>query len=81
MKKVFFLEITAIEMFFKMYGLDLYYGSASSCTIGQLFWPRSHTDADAFYSLLPVVDTGAGIRGGDFAFPEVAESSFSVGIS
>ena len=71
MKKVFYLEITAIEMFFKMYGLDLYYGSASSCTIGQLFWPRSHTDADAFYSLLPVVDTGAGIRGGDFAFPEV----------
>ena len=39
--------------------------------MGQLFWPRSHTDADAFYSILPVVDTGKGILGGDFAFPEV----------
>ena len=36
-----------------------------------MFWPRSHTDADAFYSILPVVDTGKGIQGGDFAFAEV----------
>lgn len=71
MKQVFYLEIRAVELFFKSNGLDLYYGSASSCTIGQLFWPRSHVDKDAFYSILPVVDTGAGIRGGDFAFAEV----------
>ena len=37
-------------------------------TVGELFWPLSHTDNDYWLTVLVCVDIGAGpVRGGDWA--------------
>lgn len=38
-------------------------------TGGRVFWPRSHTDPDLWYTVLVALDVGRGVvSGGDFAF-------------
>ena len=52
-------------------GLELFACQVSGVTFGDLFWPRSHTDPDVWYTVLVPIDYGAGItEGGDFAFGE-----------
>ena len=49
--------------------VHLYAGFVTGVTGGRLFWPRSHTDPDLWYTLLVCLDYGRGVvGGGDFAF-------------
>ena len=66
-----YIEMCVIKTFFRLKGVKLFYDVAGSCTIGALFWPRAHIDKDAFFSVLPVCDSGGGIIGGDFSFPSL----------
>ena len=51
--------------------LQLYAYQVSGVTFGELFWPRSHIDPDAWYTVLVCLDVGNGIvGGGDFAFAQ-----------
>ena len=44
----------------------------SGVTAGKLFWPRSHTDPDVWYTVLVCIDYGEGIKGGgDFGFGSI----------
>jgi hypothetical protein len=44
----------------------------SGMTAGRLFWPRSHTDADIWFTVLVCIDYGDGIKGGgDFGFGSI----------
>lgn len=50
---------------------SFYAGFVTGVTGGRVFWPRSHTDPDLWYTVLVAVDYGKGvIAGGDFAFAE-----------
>ena len=52
--------------------VELYAGFVSGVTAGRLFWPRSHIDPDAWYTVLVCIDYGRGIMsGGDFGFATV----------
>ncbi len=44
----------------------------SGVTAGRLFWPRSHTDQDVWFTVLVCIDYGDGIKGGgDFGFGSI----------
>ena len=48
---------------------DLYASFVTGVTGGRVFWPRSHTDPDLWYTVLVALDFGKGVvAGGDFAF-------------
>ena len=52
--------------------IDLYALFVTGVTAGKLFWPRSHTDPDAWFTILVCIDYIKGIQeGGDFAFASV----------
>ena len=52
-----------------MEGSGYYAGFVTGVTGGRVFWPRSHTDPDLWYTILVALDAGRGvIGGGDFAF-------------
>jgi hypothetical protein len=52
--------------------VEMYALSVTGVTAGKLFWPRSHTDPDAWYTILVCLDYGNGILGGgDFSFVSV----------
>lgn len=52
-----------------VHGIELYAAQVTGVTFGELFWPRSHDDPDAWYTVLVPLDVGAGPdEGGDFAF-------------
>ncbi len=51
--------------------LDAHY--VSGVTAGKLFWPRSHSDPDVWYTVLVCIDYGRGVEsGGDFAFASIS---------
>ena len=62
------------------HNVRLYAAQVSGVTFGDLFWPRSHLDPDAWYTILVCLDTGPKptesnpqpvvgvVSGGDFAF-------------
>ncbi len=51
--------------------LPMYAMCLSAATFGRLFWPRSHVDVDAWYTILVCLDIRSGVlRGGDFAFAQ-----------
>ena len=53
-------------------GVVLYAHFVSGVTAGKLFWPRSHTDPDVWYTVLVCIDYGRGIiEGGDFSFASI----------
>ena len=53
-------------------GVKLYAHFVSGVTAGKLFWPRSHTDPDVWYTVLVCLDYGKGIiDGGDFSFASI----------
>ena len=61
-----------IEQWLKDNKVNLYANFVSGVTAGKLFWPRSHTDPDVWYTILVCVDYGQGIvGGGDFAFASI----------
>eukprot|EP00966_Prymnesium_polylepis_P288769 6669873-Prymnesium_polylepis.1 len=48
---------------------SFYAGFVTGVTGGRVFWPRSHTDPDLWYTILVALDFGRGVvEGGDFAF-------------
>jgi hypothetical protein len=52
--------------------IKLYAHFVTGVTAGKLFWPRSHTDPDVWYTVLVCIDYGRGIiSGGDFSFASV----------
>lgn len=47
----------------------LFTDCVTSVGLAELYWPRAHTDADAWYTILVVIDLGTGLHeGGDFGF-------------
>ena len=49
--------------------VHLFVDFISAVGMAELYWPRSHQDADAWYTVLVCVDIGAGmVAGGDFSF-------------
>lgn len=62
----FFLPLLA---WIRMRGLPMYAQCVSAATFGRLYWPRQHTDPDAWYTILVCLDIRRGVvGGGDFAF-------------
>ncbi len=52
--------------------MKLFAHFVSGVTAGKLFWPRSHTDPDVWFTVLVCLDYGRGIiEGGDFAFGSI----------
>ena len=52
--------------------IELYAHFVTGVTAGKLFWPRSHTDQDVWFTILVCIDYGKGIiSGGDFSFASV----------
>ena len=52
--------------------ITLFAWFVSGVTAGKLFWSRSHTDPDAWYTVLVCIDYGLGIKeGGDFGFGSI----------
>ena len=52
--------------------IELYAHFVTGVTAGKLFWPRSQTDLDVWFTILVCQDYGEGIvAGGDFAFASV----------
>jgi hypothetical protein len=52
--------------------VKLYARFVSGVTAGKLFWPRSHTDPDLWYTVLVCLDYGRGVMSGaDFGFASV----------
>ena len=48
---------------------SFYAAFVTGVTGGRVFWPRSHTDPDLWYTVLVALDFGRGVvEGGDFAF-------------
>ena len=58
-----------VIQYLKRHKVKLYAHHVSGVTAGKLFWPRSHTDPDVWYTVLVCVDYGRGVlSGGDFSF-------------
>jgi len=56
-----------INDWLKQNDIELYAQFVTGVTAGKLFWPRSHIDDDAWYTILVCQDYGRGIiDGGDF---------------
>ena len=50
-------------------GLNLYARQVTGVTFGDCFWPRSHRDNDAWFTVLVCLDRNGGVvEGGDFSF-------------
>ena len=58
-----------ITHWMKQLNVELYAHFVSGVTAGKLFWPRSHTDPNLWYTVLVCLDYGRGVMsGGDFGF-------------
>ena len=61
-----------VIQYLNQHKVELYSQHVSGVTAGKLFWPRSHTDPDVWYTVLVCIDYGRGVlSGGDFAFASI----------
>ena len=61
-----------VETWLDKHNVKLFARFVSGVTAGKLFWPRSHTDPDVWYTVLVCIDYGKGIKcGGDFGFGSI----------
>ena len=52
----------------KQFDIHLFADFVSAVGLAELYWPRSHVDADSWYTILVVIDLGRGLEaGGDFS--------------
>lgn len=59
-----------VQEWFEANDIRLFADYVTAVGFAELYWPRSHTDADSWYTALVCIDLGNGlIEGGDFAFP------------
>ena len=65
-------EMRSKIQYLNQHKVELYAHHVSGVTAGKLFWPRSHTDPDVWYTVLVCIDYGRGVQsGGDFAFASI----------
>ena len=69
LKHFLFLEMMAVELFFKSKGVGVWSNVFCGATMGKYFWPTSHLDDDLTYTGLLCFDTVPnGVLGGDWSF-------------
>ena len=58
-----------VSAWVKKFDIHLFSDFVSAVGLAELYWPRSHVDADSWYTILVVIDLGRGLEaGGDLLF-------------